>query len=77
MKKNETYENEFEQWEEQYIVQAYYDWRKICDDIEQDWDCGLEANREDFSNFACLPQEISFATMLELELSYKEMQDNG
>lgn len=53
------------------LEQKYQEWLEVCDDLEQDTDCGIEANREDFSNFAELEEEISFEEMLELERSYR------
>lgn len=48
----------------------YVEWLEVCKDLEQDTDCGIAANREDFSNFAELDEEISFEEMLELEKQF-------
>lgn len=42
-----------------------------CDNLDQDTDCGDINNRQDFSNFANLDEEISFDEMLELERNYR------
>jgi hypothetical protein len=54
------------------LERKYVEWLEVCDDLEQDTDCGIPANREDFSNFADLEEEISFEEMLELERSYRQ-----
>ena len=36
-----------------------------------EWDCGVGAAREDFSNYAGLEEEITFEKMLELERRYE------
>jgi len=53
------------------VERKYNEWLNVCDDLEQDTDCGIAANREDFSNFADLEKEISFEEMLELERMYR------
>lgn len=52
----------------------YGEWRKISEEMLEDGmggsvDCGEQAVREDFSNYAGLEEEISFEEMLELEQS--------
>lgn len=53
------------------LEKKYIEWLKVCDELDQDTDCGIAANREDFSNFADLEKEISFEEMLELERYYR------
>lgn len=53
------------------LEQKYQEWLEVCDDLEQDTDCGDINNRKDFSNFANLDEEISFDEMLELERNYR------
>lgn len=48
----------------------YVEWLEVCKSLDQDTDCGVEANREDFSNFAELDEEISFEEMLKLERQF-------
>lgn len=52
------------------LEQQYQEWLEVCKSLDQDPDCGISANREDFSNFAGLEDEISFEEMLELERTY-------
>lgn len=49
----------------------YVEWLMACDNLDQDTDCGDINNRQDFSNFANLDEEISFDEMLELERNYR------
>lgn len=54
------------------MTKKYEQWRKINEELGASTDCGEKAVREDFSNFAGLPEEISFEEMLELEENYIE-----
>lgn len=47
--------------------EKYKEWLEVCKELDQDHDCGIAANREDFSNFAELEEEISFDEMFKLE----------
>ena len=49
----------------------YVEWLMACDNLDQDTDRGDINNRQDFSNFANLDEEISFDEMLELERNYR------
>lgn len=49
------------------INEKYKEWLKVCEELDQNPDSGIAANREDFSSFAELEEEISFEKMFELE----------
>lgn len=49
------------------LENKYLEWLEVCKDLAQDTDCGIQSNREDFSNFAELNEEIGFEEMLDLE----------
>lgn len=53
-----------------WIQFKYIEWLNVCNDLEQDTDCGDVNNRYDFSYFAGLDDVISFEDMLELESEY-------
>lgn len=55
----------------------YKEWRELTEKLAKDYpgtsvDCGETAVREDFSNYAELPQTISFEEMFELEKEYNK-----
>ena len=57
------------------LKKIYAEWRKISEEMLEDGfkgsvDCGDKTVREDFSNYAELPETISFEEMLELEKEY-------
>ena len=57
------------------LMEVYREWRKLNEELEADGntvsnDCGEQAVREDFSNYAGLKETISFEEMLELEKTY-------
>lgn len=57
------------------LMEIYREWRKVSEEMLEDGfkgsvDCGEQAVREDFSNYAELDEEISFEEMLELEKEY-------
>lgn len=56
----------------QELERIYKEWRKLNEEIGANSDCGEQVVREDFSTYAELEEEISFAEMLELEENYIE-----
>ena len=59
------------------LMEIYREWRKVSEEMLEDGfkgsvDCGEQAVREDFSNYAELDEEISFEEMLELEKEYNK-----
>lgn len=54
------------------VKETYAEWRKTSEEMGGSIDCGEQAVREDFSNFAGLNKEISFEEMLELETQYNK-----
>ena len=57
------------------LMEVYREWRKVNAELEADGnnvsnDCGEQAVREDFSNYAELDEVISFEEMFELEKEY-------
>lgn len=54
----------------------YKEWLEVCDDLEQDTDCGDVNNRQDFSDYAELDERIAFEVMLELERAYRYISYN-
>lgn len=52
------------------LEKEYQEWLEVCKELDQDTDCGIAANREDFSNYAGLETEISFEEMLKLERQF-------
>lgn len=70
-----TKKGEMEDMEKLQVV--YAEWRKISEEMLEDGfsgslDCGEQAVREDFSNYANLAEVISFDKMLELEEAYEQ-----
>lgn len=66
------------------LFNFYCEWRESVEDENKwqeehggslpmygEWDCGVGAAREDFSNYAGLEEEITFEKMLELERRYE------
>lgn len=61
---------------EDVMFNVYKEWRKVSEEMLKDGmggsiDCGEQAVREDFSNYAKLENEISFDDMLKLEQRYE------
>ena len=59
------------------LMEIYREWRKVSEEMLEDGfkgsvDCGEQAVREDFSNYAELDEEISFEEMFELEKEYNK-----
>jgi len=57
---------------EDVLFNVYKEWRKVSEEMLEDGmsgsvDCGEDAARKDFSNYAGLENAISFEEMLELE----------
>jgi hypothetical protein len=63
------------------LKKLYADWRKVSEEMLKDGfkgsiDCGEASVREDFSNYAELPETISFEKMLELEKEYNKKEQD-
>ena len=59
------------------LLEIYREWRKVSEEMLEDGfkgtiDCGEQAVREDFSNYAELESVIGFEEMLELEKEYNK-----
>lgn len=75
---------------EDVLFNIYKDWRKSIED-ENEWqeehggshpiygsvDCRKEYVREDFSNYAGLPEEINFEEMLVMEKRYEQYKKSN
>lgn len=59
------------------LKKLYAEWRKVSEEMLEEGfkgsiDCGDKAVREDFSNYAELPETISFEEMEQLEKEYNK-----